>query len=79
MISVTLMLYPVPVHDKLNIDFTNAGRKNIWIYQMDGKLIETKQTDNARIQLNFGKYNSGAYLVFMLIDNQFYRRLVIKQ
>jgi hypothetical protein len=77
--ELTFMLYPNPVHDRMNIVFMNSGRKNIKIYQMDGKLIEMSQTDNAQMQINVSRYHSGSYLLIITSEKDIYRRMFIKQ
>ena len=77
--STDILLYPNPVHDKLNIEFANSGRKDIRIYQMDGKLMEIRQTDDAQMQINVGQYSSGTYLLIITLEKDVYQRMFIKQ
>jgi hypothetical protein len=77
--STDIVIYPNPVHDWLNIAFTYSGRKNIKIYQMDGKLIELKQTDDAQMQIKVDKYQSGVYLLIITSEKDIYRSRFIKQ
>ena len=62
-------VYPNPAHTLLNIK--GEGMRQILIYNADGKLVFTKESDGADLQqVDVSRYASGHYLVKIVFDNR---------
>jgi hypothetical protein len=67
--ATQLVIFPVPVHDKLNLDLRriNAGSFTVEIYSAIGKLIVTKEvstSDNNKIvELETSALINGVYVI----------------
>lgn len=53
-----------PIQNTLNIIFNNNGvNVNYSIYNLEGKLINSGETTNSNIEIDFSKYPQGTYLI----------------
>ena len=60
--KVKFEIYPNPVVDHLTIEGENQG-KIIKIYDLNGRLLQTLNSENDRMNISFQNYASGTYLI----------------
>jgi len=82
--SDDLKIYPVPVHDILNVQIPTSGSYKIDIYDLTGKPIylstwkQTSQTSDLQT-INTSSFSKGIYLLQLKTDNGSYsKKLVIR-
>jgi hypothetical protein len=67
-------IYPNPTHDKLNISVkvsnTQITNVTIQIYDMLGKQVEERITENKDISISLSSYSEGIYIVHLLADGK---------
>lgn len=57
-----LKYYPNPVNDLLTITYTDAIT-NVEVFDLNGRLVITRNFDNQTVQLDFSKLSSGTYML----------------
>ncbi len=76
-------LYPVPVHDVLNIEMDGIFdlRLNLQVIDITGKVVleENKTMNNQLIQLDFSDIRSGVYLLKITDENQQRTLRIVKE
>lgn len=61
-------LYPNPVWEYLTISTENSNAKKVTIYQMDGRIVDTIETNDYEIKLIVTTYSPGIYNVKIVSD-----------
>jgi len=61
--SKSLIVYPNPLHDILNIEGMAKGEKEIQIFNSSGVLVGQKSTDAEELQLYLGHLRTGLYSI----------------
>lgn len=70
-----LKIYPNPVIDKLNMEFSDLseyGEKIIIIYEMSGRVIYKNKSSRSQIQIDLSNVNPGLYIVNTIVNGQYY-------
>ena len=67
-INNTISVYPNPIIDNYTIHFNSSEYKHIFIYNMNGELIENHITSNKNIQLL--RQNQPAGLYFLVVQDE---------
>lgn len=57
-----LKYYPNPVNDLLTITYTDVI-KNVEVFDLNGRLVITRNFDNQTVQIDFGNLSSGTYML----------------
>ncbi len=73
----SLQIYPNPVRDILNIQ-SDENLKQIEIYDLTGKLIQTYKISEKSIQLNVEQLNKGVYVVKIITESSSVSKKIIK-
>lgn len=73
----SLHIYPNPVRDILNIQ-SDENLKQIEIYDLTGKLIQTYKVSDKSIQLNLEQLNKGIYVVKIISKSSIVSKKIIK-
>ena len=77
-----ISIYPNPTKDIVNIDITgeNASENNkIFIYSMNGQLIEQRTETDNRMQIDLSSLPQGTYIMIIETDKFKYKQKIIKQ
>ncbi len=73
-------LYPVPVDDKLNINFTQSGqRRKVRILTVAGQMIFETETADTFMVLDVNDYSSGLYFIEVTEGNSVKRAKFIRK
>lgn len=76
-----LIIYPNPVNDVLNIEFTNIEHfknANLMIYSFDGKVLLNERIHDIESQFNINSFASGSYVIKIFANEQMYQRILIR-
>lgn len=65
-------LYPNPAKDKINIDFTNDGKREIEIWDFSGKKVANYLFLYKNISLNLQEVDNGMYFIKVLDNKNYY-------
>jgi len=77
--SGNLLLYPNPVHDRLNINCDNEKFKRIEVYNDRGELILIRNLQHQLSeQINFEDFQNGIYLIRFIAEETSYTKRIIK-
>lgn len=75
-----IMVYPNPFNETVTVDFNREGiKKELLVYDVNGKLIDEKHTNNNSYTLNTKHYRSGFYFLTCKLDDKVYNFKIIKQ
>ncbi len=78
--SNSLMVYPNPVRDFLQLHFSTAAIYNVELMDITGKTIFSKVTNGAQVaNLDVSKLNKGIYIIKASNDNTSFVKQVVKQ
>ncbi|MBO4568002.1 MAG: thiol protease/hemagglutinin PrtT [Bacteroidales bacterium] len=75
--ALNVVLYPNPVNDMLHLACENMTRYDIYSY--DGRLINSAQTTDNEVVIDFSDFDSGAYLLKITTEEGTFTRRVIKK
>jgi hypothetical protein len=56
-------IFPNPASDKITIDFTDRQHSNLYIYNIVGQLVLSKELDNARKEIDISTLPTGLYSI----------------
>ncbi len=77
-----ITVYPNPVKELLNIQFTDINTKNdiiLQLYDINGKLLQTKKTKNYKTTVNLSSKTAGVYILKVLFGNGKAEFTIVKQ
>lgn len=75
-----IQIFPNPFYSNLTIQFNQEGnKKEILVYDMQGKIIDQQHTNNNSYTLNTKHYLSGFYFLTCKLDDKVYNFKIIKQ
>jgi hypothetical protein len=75
-----ILLYPNPTNNLTNVEFGNMkGVKTVVIYDITGKLIVEKSTNEKAISIDASDYSSGIFMIKVTAENQTSYRKLVKQ
>ncbi len=74
----SVAFFPNPTKDKINVSAT-SNIKNIHVYDVQGRLLETGFYDNVSATVDLSRYNHGIYLLKINTDNGASIQKVIKE
>ncbi|UCH15396.1 MAG: T9SS type A sorting domain-containing protein, partial [Bacteroidales bacterium] len=64
-------IYPNPCYGEVTITLPESGTYNeIIICNIQGKILNTIQTNSNKLILNMGNYSRGIYLIKIISDNK---------
>lgn len=63
LVENNVKLYPNPVIDELTINFNKSGSFNVWLYDMNGKVLNTIKDVSSTANINMVNKASGLYFV----------------
>ena len=67
--KATVVFYPNPVNDVLNINTNNAVQK-VTVLNAVGSVVETLQPNSTAVNVNMASYTSGMYVVILQTSNE---------
>ncbi|MDA8729104.1 CotH kinase family protein [Flavicella sp.] len=75
-----LSIYPNPIDTYLNIRIANGARfQKLTLWDVNGRQVESYQTDKSSIELNLETLESGIYFIEIATENRtFYKKLIRK-
>jgi hypothetical protein len=78
--SSDVIIWPIPVKNKLNIDLSKlSGKTSLNFYDVQGRLIYEEQTSKRTHSINISKFNSGMYFLNLKNRNQtLTKKIIIK-
>lgn len=72
-------IYPNPCYGEVTITLSESGTYNeIIICSIQGKILNTIQTNSNKLILNMGSYSRGIYLIKIISDNKYLVSKIIK-
>ncbi|MEM6965119.1 MAG: DUF4465 domain-containing protein [Bacteroidota bacterium] len=72
-------IYPNPTTDFVLLDNPNAKITDIFVFDINGKLLLSDKTADVQHQIDLQKYPSGTYILKARVDNEIYSEMLIKQ
>ena len=63
------LVFPNPVADNLQLDIVDYTGLNYRIYDLQGRLISSKNILETKTNINLSKYSDGIYLLLLLNEN----------
>lgn len=73
-----IKIYPSPCNSHINIVFPDMDNKHIQLFDVFGKIIFEKNTNQNSLQINMSSYNSGIYFINIESNNNIYNHKIIK-
>lgn len=72
-------VYPNPVSDFINIDLgTNAGVSDFYVFDMLGRVLETRSISGSFSQLDMSNYEAGSYILMVRNGEEEIVRQIVK-
>lgn len=59
----SIRAWPNPVREQLNLQFTTTDKREIYLYNANGQLVQSSFSNASAIKLNMGQYPDGIYLL----------------
>ena len=75
--SFNFNIYPNPVSDVLNIEYTSKGPVQVQIFSSVGELVYDNKITSGRVNLDLSSLSSGLYTVNLIGDNQSASRTIV--
>lgn len=75
----SILLYPNPFTDRVNVLKTDAGAGILNIYDLSGKMILTKQIGQGSTEINVSALKNGIYIVRYLNGNAVFTSKIVKK
>ena len=63
------LVFPNPVTDILQLDIVDYTGLNYRVYDLQGRLISSKNILETKTDINLSKYSDGIYLLVLLSEN----------
>lgn len=76
-LSFNFNIYPNPVSDVLNIEYTSKGPVQVQIFSSVGELVYDNQITSGRVNLDLSSLSSGLYTINLIGDNQSASRTIV--
>ena len=70
---------PNPVSDWLTISFGSEAQREICIFQIDGRQVESISAQSGDVQLNVGEYARGLYIIKVRTENAIVVKKLVKK
>ena len=77
--QIEVAIFPNPASDKLFYTQPIDTRATIEIYNYNGKLLRTENSNEPRRELDISALTAGSYVVRVLIDGRYKEWVVVKQ
>ena len=80
--SIDARIYPNPVKEQLVIELENTTPQNqclFYLYDMNGKLLQSDPKLENITYLNFAEYVDGSYVLKLIVDNLQKEWVIVKQ
>ncbi len=71
-------LFPVPASNTLEINWPGKGLSTLFVYDLNGKLIQQIKAENHHYQLSVEHFPNGIYLLEIISENKIARKKWIK-
>jgi len=62
-------IYPNPASTEINVNFDNGIAKNVKIYGMNGRLIQSHQPETSLLTIDVSSLENGVYLIHIIADS----------
>ena len=76
-LSFNFNMYPNPVSDVLNIEYTSNGPVQAQIFSSVGELVYDNNITSGRVNLDLSSLSSGLYTINLIEDNQSASRTIV--
>ena len=76
-LSFNFNMYPNPVSDVLNIEYTSKGPVQVQIFSSVGELVYDNKITSGRVNLDLSSLSSGLYTINLIGDNQSASRTIV--
>jgi hypothetical protein len=76
-LSLNFSLYPNPVSDILNIEYTSNGPVQAQIFNSVGEIVYDNKITSGRVNLDLSSLSSGLYTINLIGDNQSASRTIV--
>ena len=76
-LSFNFNIYPNPVSDVLNIEYTSKGPVQVQIFSSVGELVYDNNITSGRVNLDLSSLSSGLYTINLIGDNQSASRTIV--
>lgn len=73
-----VMIYPLPIKDKLNVSAKGKTIRSIQIININGSIIRSYNVSAKKVSLNVGNLSAGTYIVNIVAGNKTFSKKVIK-
>lgn len=76
----SILIYPNPASDYINIKMAINTESRIRIFQLDGKLVFNQSMNSGSERINLPKLSSGMYIVEISdVESRFFRKVLVSQ
>jgi len=76
--EIKVQYFPNPVQEVLHIKFENAANRNIYLYNIAGKLLQTQSQSTQFNELEMGHLAAGNYLLVVTEGTKKWSRKIVK-
>jgi hypothetical protein len=76
--EIKVQCFPNPVQEVLHIKFENAANRNIYLYNIAGKLLQTQSQSTQFNELEMGHLAAGNYLLIVTEGTKKWSRKIVK-
>ena len=73
-----VMIYPLPIKDKLNVSAKGKTIRSIQIININGSIMRSYNVSAKKVSLNVGNLSAGTYIVNIVAGNKAFSKKVIK-
>jgi uncharacterized repeat protein (TIGR02543 family) len=73
-----VMIYPLPIKDKLNVSAKGKTIRSIQIININGSIMRSYNVSAKKVSLNVGNLSAGTYIVNIVAGNKTFSKKVIK-
>jgi hypothetical protein len=72
-------IYPNPAYDQLNVELENSNLAEIFIYDMQGHVVQHMLMNDTKDAIDLTNYRTGIYMILIITREESYRTKFIKK
>ena len=77
-INGQIQVYPLPVHEKLNVTAGGKTIKSVTVSSMNGVVVAASSKSATKVTLDVSKIPTGTYIIHITTDNASFNRKILK-
>jgi len=72
-------VFPNPTSGKLKLEGDVLVNANVAIYDINGKQLLIKSSNESILEIDISPYSSGTYILKVEVDSKIYNQVIIKE